>query len=893
MLINPDAVAVLHAATVKYPVNDDSVGDGINTGGFRFNSPTDTEENTHIARFDYKITDNQSAYFRANVQYDYLTGTSQFPDTLAGTAWEHPWGFVAGHDWAISSNMVNNFRYGLTRQAFSTTGDSTGPSISFRFVFSPLAYSRSLNRITPTQNITDDFTWVKGNHSLQFGGNVRIIRNERLDYGSAYDSAVTNPSFYNLSGRVLDLAVSDFGYSFARSQRTIIQNTAAALIGRYSQYSGNYTFDLDGTPLDQGTPTNRTFATEEYDAYFQDAWRLRSNLTLTLGMRYSLSRPVYEKNGFQVVPDVPLGDYFERRKEAAARGVSFNDPINFILGGPKYDAPGFYSMDWKNWQPRAAVAWSPNFKSGFLGNLFGKNGESTFRGGFGITADHFGGQLAVSFNALSSIGFTEEITIAANTYDITGCPANCGPRFTGYNQTIRGLPGVPAAPAQRFSTPADEDQRIESSLDATIKTPKHYVWNVSYGRKLPWGMYAEASYIGRKARNLLAARDVMALNNLVDPASGMDWYTAAGMLHSLRAADTPLSSIPNIAYFNHFFPNAGASLAEFWGDPDYASMTPTQAVYYMVARDGYDILDWTFVQLALDDDYSKAGAWSNLFFHPQYAAFSAFSSAAKSDYHGATFTLRQRLGETLTYDINYTWAKSFDSASGLQTGDSYGSQFILNPLRPEDNYSVSDFDIRHSVNANFILQLPFGKGKKWLNGMNSVGDTLLGGWQLSGIVRWNTGLPIFSPFDAAQWATNWNAQSSGVRVRDTQLRVNRNTQNAFTDPQAAYNSWRNARPGETGDRNVLRLPGYSTVDLGLSKTFNMPWREGHKLQFRWEVINVGNLQYFNADEFTRSTWGLQQDSDLASSPAAEDFGKIFTSIQGVPRRMQFGLRYSF
>jgi hypothetical protein len=898
--INPIAVQTLASAASRYPVNDNSVGDGVNTGGFRFNSPTTTEENTHTARFDYKINSSQSAYFRTIVQHDFLTGTSQFPDTLATTRWDHPWGIVAGHDWAISSNKVNNFRYGLTRQSFSTTGDTTTPTIFFRFVFEPYKFQRSLNRITPTHNITDDFTWVKGNHTWQFGGNVRIIRNQRLDYGSAYDAAVTNPSFYNLSGRVLDIAVRDNGgYTFARSQRTIIQNTAAALIGRFSDYSGSYTFDIDGNPLPSGTPTDRNFATEEYDAYVQDAWKIRPNLTLTLGLRYGVSRPVYEKNGYQVVPEEPLGDFFERRKESAARGIPLNDPIEFVRGGPANNGPGFYEMDWKNWQPRVAVAWSPNFKGGVLGGIFGTGGKSTFRGGFGITADHFGGQLAVSFNALSTIGFTQEIAIAANTYDVTGCPDFCGPLFTGFNQTIRGLPGIPVSPEQRFSTPSDEQQRIESSLDATIKTPKHYVWNVSWGRELPKGMYFEASYIGRKARNLLAARDVMALNNLVDQQSKMDWYTAAGMLHDLRAANTPLENIPNIAYFNNFFPNAGESLAWFWGDSDYEGLTPTQAVYYMVARDGYDVLDWTFVQSALDDDYSClwteevgcAPAWSNMFFHPQYAAFSAFSSAAKSDYHGATFSLRQRLGDTLSYDINYTWAKSFDSASGLQTGDSYGSQFILNPLRPEDNYSVSDFDIRHSVNANFVFQMPFGRGRQWFSDANSFANTLIGGWQLSGIVRWNTGLPIFSPFDSAQWATNWNAQSSGVRVQPIQIQVDRNTQNAFGDPQAAYNAWRNARPGETGDRNVLRQPGYSTIDLGLAKTFEMPWSEGHKLQFRWEVINVANAQYFNADEFTRSTWGLQQDSDIGE--ASGDFGRIFTSIQGVPRRMQFGVRYSF
>ncbi|MGB7068980.1 MAG: carboxypeptidase-like regulatory domain-containing protein [Pyrinomonadaceae bacterium] len=881
--LNPAALSVLADAASRYPANDTTVGDGINTGGFRFNAATTSEENTHIARFDYKINDNQGLYLRGNYQNDILTGTSQFPDTVATTLWDHPYGFVVGHDMAISSNMVNNFRYGLTRQAFSTQGDSSDSAISFRFVFSPLAFARTLSRITPTHNITDDFTWIKGNHTLQFGGNVRIIRNQRVDFGSAFDSAVTNPSFYDLSGRILDRAVTAAGYTVPSAQRSIVQNGTTAVIGRFSQYSGNFTFDIDGSTVPAGTPTERTFATEEYDAYVSDAWKLKRNLTLTMGVRYSISRPVYESTGFQVVPTVGLGDYFDRRVASSAQGVPFNDLIQFERGGPANNGPGFYKMDWNNWQPRVAIAWSPSFKDGFLGSLFGRNEETVIRGGIGITADHFGGQLAVSFDGLSTIGFTSSSTIAANTYNVTDNPA---PRFTGFDQDVRSLPGIPI-PVQRFETPADEAQRIETSLDSTIKTPKHYSWNVSIGRQLPWGMYAEASYIGRKARNLLASRDVMALNNLVDPQSRTDWYTAAGMLHDLRAANTHVDNIQPIPYFENLFPGLGDN---FWGIPEWSS---TQAVFQIVAREDFtgfeffDVLDWTFVQALIDD----LGVFPNMFFHPQYAAFSAFGSTAESDYNGATFSLRQRLGETLSYDFNYTWAKSFDSASGLQTGGSYGSQFILNPLRPQDNYSVSDFDTRHSINANFIFQLPVGKGKKYFSGMNSFADVFLGGWQMSGIYRWNTGLPIFSPFDSAQWATNWNAQSSGVRVRDTQIQVNRDTQSAFADAQAAYNSWRNARPGETGDRNVLRLPGYSTLDLGLSKSFRMPWSEDHKLQFRTEVINVSNTQYFNADQFTRSTWGLGQDSDI--SDASSDFGKIFTSIQGVPRRVQFGLRYSF
>ncbi len=890
--INPAAVAVLAGAASRYQANDTSVGDGINTGGFRFNAPTTVDENTHIVRFDFNLTDSQTLFVRGNYQQDLTQDVSAFPDTPATALWSHPYGFAVGHSWTISNSMINNFRYGLTRQAFSIQGDSNENAITFRFVYSPLFFSRTLSRVTPIQNFTDDFTWVKGKHTIQIGGNVRIIRNQRVDFGNAYDDAVTNPSFYEASGRVVDRALTTAGYTVPAGQRSIVQNAATALIGRFSQYSGNFTFDIDGSVLPQGTPTERNFATEEYDVYGQDIWKPFRNLTLTLGLRYGLSRPVYEQNGFQVVPKERLGDFFERRKASAAKGVPLNDLIEFELAGPKNKARGFYSLDKNNFQPRIAAAWSPDFDNKFLRGLFGKENESVIRGGFAITNDYFGQQLAVSFDGLSSIGFTSASTISANTYNLTTNPA---PRFTGFGQNVRSLPGVPP-PVQRFSTEVtpeclagteDCPQRIESSLDATIVSPINYTWNVSYGRQLPKGIYFEATYIGRKARNLLAARDVNALNNLVDQRSGTDWYTAAGTLADLRAGNTALSAIPNIAYFQNLFPNLGPNLAVYLDDPDFAALTPTQAAYYLVSRNGYDILDWTYVQLLIDDQ----GIAPNLFYHPQYAAFSSFSSVAKSDYNGGTISLRQRLGETLSYDINYTLSKSMDNASGLQTGTSYGSQFILNSLRPQDNYAASDFDIRHVLNANFIFQAPIGKGREYFSNLNSIADAFLGGWQMTGVYRWNSGLPLSAPFDAAQWATNWNVQSNGTRIRNINAKAVRSTQSIFGDPATAFASFRNARPGETGERNTLRLPGYSALDLGLSKSFTMPWGENHKIQFRWEVYNVFNHQYFLADNLTRSTYGLPQDPEL--SPVNDEFGKIFTSIQGEPRRMQFGLRYSF
>lgn len=885
--INPLAVSTLASAISRYPSNNNQIGDGINTGGFLFNAPTTDKENTHIAKIDWSPTSSQQIFFRGNYQWDNSKFASAFPDTLQPKLWSHPLGMAAGHTWTISTNKINNFRYGLTRQAFTSSGDSNSNAISFRFVFSPVLYARTLSRVTNVHNLTDDFTWTKGNHAFQFGGNLRIIRNHRDTLANAFDAAVTNPSFYASSGRVVSDRVLANGYTIAGGSLSSVQAAATALIGRYSQYTGQYNYNISGAVVPSGTPTIRNFATEEIDGYVQDVWKIGRSLTLTMGLRYGLSRPVYEQDGFQVRPTLPLGEFFEQRRQSAARGIPLNTLINFELAGPKNKKPGFYELDTNNFQPRVAAAWSPDI-GGKVGRfLFGKGDDSVIRGGFGITNDYFGSQLAVSFDQLSTLGFTTSSTISANTYNVTSRPA---PLFTGFNQNIRALPGIPAP--NRFMTPADEQTRIESSLDSTIESPKHYSWNVSYGRQLPKGMYFEASYLGRKARKLFGARDVMALNNLVDPA-GTDWYTAAKQLVAAQKAGVPYNSIANIPYFEYFFPNAMMVLNADFG---LGATSNTRAVYAMFADDGFAIRDYTFIQLIIDDATEfglsgNPGRFPNMFYHPQYGAFSAFGTFANSDYHGATFSLRQRFGSTLSYDFNYTFSKSLDDVSGLQTDGSYGGQFLLNPLRQRDQYALSDFDAKHVINANFLFDLPVGKGKKLFGDVGSLTNALIGGWSLRGIFRWNTGQPISAPFDAAIWATNWNVQSNGTRIRPLIGRANRNTQSFFSNAQTALNSFRNALPGETGERNTFRLPGYSATDLGLSKSFTMPWNENHKFQFRWEVFNVFNQQYFLANNFTRTSYGLPEDAETATAPST--FGKIFSDIQGNPRRMQFGLRFTF
>jgi hypothetical protein len=883
--INPVALSILADAARRYPANDPSQGDQLNTGGFRFNAKTPEDLNTHIARFDFNLNRNQTLFVRGNYQNDTTLLAQAFPDTPSPSLWSHNSGLAAGHNWTIGNNKVNSFRYGLTRQAFTSGGDASENATYFRFVYQPLNYSYTLSRVTPVHNFTDDFTWTLDEHTIQFGGNFRIIRNKREDFGPAYDTAVINPSYYAQSGRSLIAPLRAAGYNIS-STNLNAQAAIAALIGRFSQYSANYNYDLNGNVLPTGTPIRRTFASEEYEFYAQDSWKIRQDLTLNFGLRYSLSRPVYETGGYQIRPTVPLGDYFEQRRQSAASGTPYNELIQFELAGPKNDKPGFYSLDKNNFQPRLSFAWSPGFKSGFWGKLFGTENESVLRGGFSVMNDYFGQQLAVTFNALSTLGFTTSSEIGANTYNVT---TNLGPRLTALGQRINNFPNISPL-ANRFQTPADEVARVESSLDSTLRSPVHYNWSLTYGRRLPAGFYVEASYVGRAARNLLATRDVMAFNNLVDPRSGEDWYTAAGRIYDLYYGGASINSVQPIAYFENLFPGLGAQLPSVFGLP--AQPNATRAVYAI--NQNYAFGDWTYLQQLLDDDFSGGNRWANLFIHPQYAAFSAFSTVARSDYHGGNLSVRQRLGTSLTLDFNYTFSKSMDDASGLQTSGTYGSALILNPLRQQDSYAVSDFDVRHVINANGIWQIPIGRGRAFFGNLNKWADAALGGWQIAGVYRWNTGLPFDNLVDLSGWATNWQIRSAMVRTRPIQTSITRGANgqppNAFSNLEELKNSVRPPRPGETGDRNVFRGAGFSTLDMSLAKIFTMPWSENHRLQFRWEVFNVFNKQYFSTASL--SNFSITPDVPLSNSQLSSGTG-VYTDIQGTPRRMQFGLRYSF
>ncbi len=412
------------------------------------------------------------------------------------------------------------------------------------------------------------------------------------------------------------------------------------------------------------------------------------------------------------------------------------------------------------------------------------------------------------------------------------------------------------------------------------------------------GLSFEVSYVGRYARDLLAQRDLTHFNNIRDPKSGITWYDAVRQLVDLRYASASITSVQPIPFFENILPGI-AGTRNINGIP--TALTATQIAYRTVALPsvgGLNTTDYTFLQSNLRWNNRPASILDNTFVHPQYATLLAWSTIAKSNYNSGQLSVRQRFSNDLTFDFNYTLSNSHDNASGLQNA-AFGSttSLIFDPTNIDSNYGNSDFDVRHIINANWLFGLPVGRGKALLSDMPKVADAVLGGWQMTGIFRWNSGFPtaVQRPFAFQRWATNWQVSSGMVatdRVASSPGDVD-GEPNLFADPQAAFASYRDPLPGEPGDRNKLRFPGYISLDAGLHKTFNMPW-ENHRLTFRWEVFNVTNTQRLTGFSGT----GLPTDPFVLGGNAPTTFGR-FTATQTplnetiAGRSMQFALRYTF
>jgi hypothetical protein len=202
---------------------------------------------------------------------------------------------------------------------------------------------------------------------------------------------------------------------------------------------------------------------------------------------------------------------------------------------------------------------------------------------------------------------------------------------------------------------------------------------------------------------------------------------------------------------------------------------------------------------------------------------------------------------------------------------------MLNPYDFDAFYGDSDFDIRHNVNANVLIELPFGKGKRFMNSASGLTEQVVSGWQLSGIFRYRSGLPTAVAYSGL-WPTNFsfNTIAYAVGAYDDHVTTNQFGNPSIFDSTTEAANWKPMLPGEVGTRAAVRLDDYYNTDLAITKSFPLPFAN-QRLQFRAEAFNA-----FNNVNFSNATLD-------ANSPTS--FGQFTAAAPA--RVMQFALRYEF
>jgi hypothetical protein len=888
--LNPNSLKVFN----MYPkCNVAGSGDLLNTCTFQFNAPRHTKQDTYIAKLDYIVdtAGKHQIFVRGNLQNDHSDGTPQFPGQIpSSVSLSNNKGLATGYTWVFRPNMVSTFRYGFTRQGGESTGLLNSPFTSFRGYDTIYATGTNTVRFVPVHTFSEDFSWIEGRHDLRFGFTVRTIANRSLR-NNTYHSATTNAS--GLAGSGAELYQNIPG-GLASGDTVSYTYAMAAALGLISQINAIYKYvaepDGSATVVPVGGNVALDFRGEEYELYAQDSWKIRNNLTLTAGVRFSMMPAVHEANGQQTSPNIPLAEWLGKRGDLAAQGRSQTEAgkISFVLSS----MPGGRQLypDFNNWSPRLGLAYSPGGESRFAKALFGEPGKTSIRAGFGLYYDMIGQPLAANF-ANTMFGLSTSLSNPLNTLD-----ASTAPRFVDFYQIPMDF--LPAAPPAGFPVTYPDAFAITNSLDDQLKAPYTMNLNFSWGRDFGKGLFIQASYVGRLSRHSLINRDVAMPTNLKDSKSGMTYFEAMQQLgyytdHVDGNRSSSYTRIAPIAYFENLW--AGAAGGGFTATQNIANF------YVRSSNQG----DFTNVLQAMDFTCLTTGSTfrsdgrvrylgcstlgPNPMFSSQFGALSARSSIGSGNYHAAQLTVRKRFSN-LQFDFNYTLSKSIDLASGNENSGSWGGGVITNSWNPGERRAVSDYDTLHAFNAYGVYALPFGKGMKFGSQWNGFLDAIFGGWQISGTCR-QSSATVTSTSTGSVWPTNWQLSNPAVPTGSPwpEISINKNgvlpggstNVSMFAtqaDGQAAIDAYRQSLPGEGGLRNNIRTWGNWNIDSALAKSFKMPYKEGHAIQIRWETFNMTNspiLGGYSMSMTQTSTWGR------------------LSSQRNEPRRMQFAVRYDF
>ena len=934
--------------------------DGLNTLGFVGTASAPLSTNFYTARLDHEIKKNwrfngSYTYYQTKIvsggqgaQYDLRSGT---PKATSKAPTDRD-AIIAGLTGQITPHLINTFRFGWVRdretfnrlapsataalENIAGTGSSAGaialaPALAAAttnpLVDAPIEVDTQRARF---QNITgrniqylDDVSWIKGTHTLQFGGNLRHIptihiRNDKV-VGSLASLEVLSDA--DVSTFISSIPSSERPPTCSASVTTSCLQASdtqrwdrlyASTLGLVDNIGILTTRDGSLNPLPFGTPLINDTTLNALEFYAADVWRIKPNLTFSYGLSYGWQTPPQEKLNRQtlVVDAATLKSltgpgYIAAKKAAALAGQTYNPTLGFEP--VKAAGRTVFNIDWGDVAPRVALAWTPGFDSGFLGRISG-NHKTVIRGGFGLVYDRTNTVQSVIIPMLG-VGFAQTITVGAPLCNASGTPgAGCNfaagagnPGAASFRVGVDGNLPLPTVPAvSQPIVPGTFGELFSFQDDPNVKIGRSRAFDLTIQRELRGNMILEVGWTGRWSDRLPQGVNFnSAPYFFTDPASKQTFARAYdAVAKALAAGQTPAAQ--------PFFENQLAGLV---GGACAGSSTATTATQFLATAAGSTFTTGLVSSLFSVMDGRRACLGLPTFQNRQLFDLHMRTYIGESNYNGLIVTLRKRSSFGLTGQASYTFSKTLDqNISNQNQAGIYSNSYF-----PNVDYGPSLFDRKHIFNASYLYEMPFGAGHR-LNGRGGFSNRLLGGWFTSGIFTAYGGLPLFVTESSQVWgggsifgfavgmiplvnpSTFGNSTHGGVcssgGVGSSGDGPNCSTPgkgtgvNLFANPAAVFADFRNVNistDGRTGRANPVRGLPFWNLDMSLGKKTTIT--EKVSMSLSADFFNI-----FNHVNFVDPNLNINQRAS---------FGVISTQL--VPtnrdtsgaRWIQLGLRFDF
>ena len=473
--------------------NNADIGDGLNTQGFRFNSPSGSKEDQYTIKSDYNVTPTNRAFFRwswqRNSSFDALNSAdATYPGEPVGTQGGHRWGFSAGDDWTIRPNLINEFRLGYQRSdvAFLRPGRPAGTAVFLNTISNPDFNGNAQGRWAPVVDITENLTWLRGKHTFKMGGNIRRTLQHGWDEAGIYPSVTTAVA----NGVTVPTSVGPAG--LASTDRTRFEQLFNNLLGRVDQVTQTFYSDLQTF---QTGPRVRDHVLSEAGYFFQDDWRVTRKLTLNLGLRWEYFLKPNEQNGLQ--------GYFD--KAGLMNGATPVTDASVVKGN------NWFKTDWNNFAPRF----------GFAYDLKG-DGKTAIRGNYGIFYDRTMGSVVSAIDGATP-AFAQSVPVLSSG------------EVRVSDGTLK-LPSVPGSPQVK----PDLSRGISIYLpNPELRTGYVENFGLNIQREVLRNTVLEVGYVGNRGVKLYLNRDIN------QPRIYEDFLGAFKELQAFQANSTALPSANN------------------------------------------------------------------------------------------------------------------------------------------------------------------------------------------------------------------------------------------------------------------------------------------------------------------------------------------------------------